>query len=110
MLSGRDLLFIKGADLRHLNEKHCAADLGDSWNGAPDSAALGQIRIVLDQRVDSRISGLRQTQGDSPQSQGLVVGFMLTFLNPKKPPRTTSRIFGGPIHAAAGNRQRRSDH
>ena len=86
MLSGRDLFFIKGAELWHLNEKHCAADHGDSWNGAPDSAALGQIRIVLDQRVDSRISGLRQTQGDSPQSQGLVVGFMLTYPLPKKAP------------------------
>jgi len=28
----------------------------------------------------------------------------------KKPLRTTSRIFGGPIHAAVGNRQQRSDH
>ena len=40
----------------------------------------------------------------------LVVRFMLTYPLPKKPPRTTSRIFGGPIHAAVGNRKRRSDH
>jgi len=40
----------------------------------------------------------------------LVVRFKLTYPLPKKPPRTTSLIFGGPIHAAVGNRQRRSDH
>lgn len=40
----------------------------------------------------------------------LVVRFMLTYPLPKKPPRTTSRIIGGPSHAAVGNRQRRSDH
>ena len=40
----------------------------------------------------------------------LVVRFMLTYPLPKMPARTTSRIFGGPIHAAVGNRQQRSDH
>ena len=40
----------------------------------------------------------------------LVVRFMLTYPLPKKLPRTTSCVFGGPIHAAVGNRQRRSDH
>jgi hypothetical protein len=39
-----------------------------------------------------------------------VVRFMLTYLLPKKRQRTTSVIFGGPIHATVGNRQRRSDH
>jgi hypothetical protein len=40
----------------------------------------------------------------------LLVRFMLTYPLPKKPPRTNSPILGGPIHAAVGNRQRRSDH
>jgi hypothetical protein len=40
----------------------------------------------------------------------LVVRFMLTFPGPTMPWRTTSHIFGGPIHAAALNRQQRSDH
>jgi len=35
---------------------------------------------------------------------------MLTYPLPKQAPRTTSRIFGGPNHAAARNRQRRSGH
>jgi len=35
---------------------------------------------------------------------------MLTYTLPQKPPRTTSRILGRPIHPAVGNRQRRSDH
>jgi hypothetical protein len=39
-----------------------------------------------------------------------MVRFMLTYPLPKKPSRTTSRIFGGPIHAAVGDRQRRLHH
>jgi len=35
---------------------------------------------------------------------------MLIFPDPKVPPRTTRPIFGGPIHAAALNRQQRPDH
>ena len=32
--------------------------------------------------------------------QNLVVRFALTLPDPKMPPRITSHIFGGPIHAA----------
>jgi hypothetical protein len=35
---------------------------------------------------------------------------MLTFPAPKMRPRPTSHEFRGPIHAAIGNRQQRSDH
>ena len=35
---------------------------------------------------------------------------MPSFPDPKLPLRTTSPIFGGPIHAAVGNRQQRPDH
>ena len=39
-----------------------------------------------------------------------VMRFMLTFPDPKLPSRTTSPLSGGPIQAAVGNRQQRSDH
>jgi hypothetical protein len=39
----------------------------------------------------------------------LVVRFMLICPDPKLTPRTTSPLFGGPIHAAVGNRQQRPD-
>ena len=45
---GCDLLFIEAAELWHLNEEHGGADLGDAWDGAQNSEALGQIRIALD--------------------------------------------------------------
>jgi hypothetical protein len=35
---------------------------------------------------------------------------MLTFPDPKLSLRTTSPIFGGPIHAAVGKRQQQPDH
>ncbi len=40
----------------------------------------------------------------------LVVRFMQTVPGPAVAPRTTSLCVGGPIHAAVGNRQQRSDH
>jgi hypothetical protein len=40
----------------------------------------------------------------------LVVRFLQAFPVGKTPQRTTSTMFGGPIHAATGNRQQRSDH
>ncbi len=58
MLPGRDLLFIEAAELWHLDEEHGGADLGDAWDGAQNSEALGQIRIALDQRVDFCINSL----------------------------------------------------
>jgi hypothetical protein len=58
MLSGRDLLFMEAAALWHLNEEHGGADLGDAWDGAQNSEALGQIRVTLDQRVDCCIDSL----------------------------------------------------
>lgn len=36
--------------------------------------------------------------------------FMLAFPDPKLQMRTTSPVFGGPIHAAVLNQQQRSDH
>jgi hypothetical protein len=44
------------------------------------------------------------------QSWVLVVRFMLPLPGSELSQRTTSLMFGGPIHAAVGNRQQRPDH
>jgi hypothetical protein len=59
-----------------------------------------QILGVFSSQVES-LGGLEDT---------LVVRFLLAFPVGKIPQRTTSTMFGGPIYAAIGNRQQRSDH
>ena len=64
--------------------------------------------------IDGNLGGITVTQKINAVAWlirgSLLVGFMLTYSRPKTPLRTTNPIFGGPIHAAVGNRQRRSDH